>query len=114
MRLVGTSVECFRYLEPLFNDYRKIRIQNKDGSMKLFLINQISYQIYFYNLIISDFEILHMDEFVDELLRAERYCDVILPRIQVKPPLQFPIFIILITSTKLEYRKGKYWKKPTR
>ena len=32
MRLVGTSVECFRYLEPLLNDYRKIRFQNKDGS----------------------------------------------------------------------------------
>ena len=32
MRLVGTSVEIYKYLEPLYNDYRKIRIQNKDGS----------------------------------------------------------------------------------
>ena len=32
MRLVGTAVECYRYLEPLYNDYRKIRFQNKQGS----------------------------------------------------------------------------------
>jgi pre-mRNA-splicing factor 38A len=32
MRLVGTSVEIYKYLEPLFNDYRKIRFQNKEGS----------------------------------------------------------------------------------
>ena len=28
-------------------------------------------------------EIIHVDEFIDELLREERLCDVILPRIQV-------------------------------
>ena len=28
-------------------------------------------------------ELSHMDEFIDELLREERACDVILPRIQV-------------------------------
>lgn len=26
-----------------------------------------------------------MDEFIDELLREDRACDVILPRIQVRP-----------------------------
>ena len=35
-----------------------------------------------YNFLL-DFEIVHMDEFIDELLREERSCDVILPRIQV-------------------------------
>ncbi|CAF1631890.1 unnamed protein product, partial [Didymodactylos carnosus] len=25
MRLVGTSVECYKYLEPLYNDYRKMK-----------------------------------------------------------------------------------------
>nr|CAG4635736.1 EOG090X0DXI [Artemia franciscana] len=60
MRLTGTSVDCFKYLEPLLNDYRKIRLQNKQGQ----------------------YELLHIDEFVDNLLREERYCDVILPRIQ--------------------------------
>ena len=29
------------------------------------------------------FELSHMDEFIDSLLREERACDVILPRIQV-------------------------------
>nr|CAG4645130.1 EOG090X0DXI [Leptodora kindtii] len=66
MRLVGTSVECFRYLEPLLNDYRKIRFQNKDGK----------------------FELLYMDDFIDSLLRDERYCDVILPRIQKRHVLE--------------------------
>lgn len=32
LRLVGTSVECYKYLEPLLNDYRKIRTQRRDGS----------------------------------------------------------------------------------
>ena len=35
MRLVGTSMDCYNYLEPLYNDYRKIRRKNKMGS-KLF------------------------------------------------------------------------------
>ena len=30
-----------------------------------------------------EFELLYMDDFIDSLLRDERYCDVILPRIQV-------------------------------
>ena len=29
-------------------------------------------------------ELSHMDEFIDELLREDRACDVILPRIQVR------------------------------
>ena len=32
MRLVGTAMDCYNYLEPLYNDYRKIRRQNKMGS----------------------------------------------------------------------------------
>lgn len=31
----------------------------------------------------TDFHIVHVDEFIDELLREERSCDIILPRIQV-------------------------------
>nr|CAG4638746.1 EOG090X0DXI [Cyclestheria hislopi] len=66
MRLVGTAVECFRYLEPLLNDYRKLRFQNKDGK----------------------FELIHMDEFIDNILREERYCDVIFPRLQKRHVLE--------------------------
>jgi len=31
----------------------------------------------------ADFELLHVDEFVDELLHSDRVCDIILPRLQV-------------------------------
>lgn len=66
MRLVGTSLDCYKYLEPLLNDYRKIRHQNRQGV----------------------FEIIHIDEFIDDLLREERACDVILPRIQKRYVLE--------------------------
>ncbi|XP_020892279.1 pre-mRNA-splicing factor 38A [Exaiptasia diaphana] len=66
MRLVGTSLDCYNYLEPLFNDYRKLKKKNKTGAM----------------------ELVHMDEFIDQLLREERECDVILPRIQKRNVLE--------------------------
>ncbi|KAL6444467.1 pre-mRNA-splicing factor 38 [Cataglyphis hispanica] len=66
MRLTGSSLDCYKYLEPLFNDNRKLRIQNKQGV----------------------FELIHMDEFIDNLLREERCCDVILPRIQKRYVLE--------------------------
>lgn len=66
MRLVGTSLDCYKYLEPLYNDYRKLRKQNRQG----------------------EFEATYMDEFIDELLHEERLCDVILPRIQKRHILE--------------------------
>ncbi|XP_008546638.1 pre-mRNA-splicing factor 38 [Microplitis demolitor] len=66
MRLTGTSLDCYKYLEPLFNDNRKLRAQNKQGI----------------------YEIIHMDEFIDNLLREERSCDIILPRIQKRHVLE--------------------------
>ncbi|NXJ23888.1 PR38A factor, partial [Dicrurus megarhynchus] len=60
IRLTFTSIEVYKYLEPLYNDYRKLRLMNSDGR----------------------FEIVHMDEFIDGLLREERYCDIHLPRLQ--------------------------------
>ncbi|KAG9302150.1 hypothetical protein G9A89_020584 [Geosiphon pyriformis] len=59
LRLVGTSLEIYQYLEPLLNDYRKLRRRTLGG----------------------DFDIISMDEFIDELLREERVCDTIMPRI---------------------------------
>lgn len=76
MRLVGTSMDCYNYLEPLYNDYRKIRRRNKMGKM----------------------ELSHMDEFIDELLREDRACDVILPRIQKRQVLE--------SSNQLEPRRS--------
>lgn len=66
MRLVGTSLDCYKYLEPLFNDSRKLRRQNRQGQ----------------------FELVHMDELIDELLTEERVCDIILPRIQKRYVLE--------------------------
>lgn len=66
LRLTASAVDCYKYLEPLYNDYRKIRRQNRAGQ----------------------FEIVHMDEFIDDLLREERVCDVILPRIQKRSILE--------------------------
>ena len=31
MRLTGESLDIFKYIEPLYNDYRKIRKQDKEG-----------------------------------------------------------------------------------
>lgn len=72
LRLTGTSLDCYKYLEPLYNDNRKLRNQNRSGQ----------------------FEIIHMDEYIDELLRNDRVCDIILPRIQKR--------IILEENNELE------------
>ncbi|PAA52851.1 hypothetical protein BOX15_Mlig028991g1 [Macrostomum lignano] len=66
LRLTQDSLECYRYLEPLYNDYRKLKRIDRQGA----------------------FSIIHMDEFVDELLREERSCDVILPRLQKRQVLE--------------------------
>lgn len=33
MRLTGSSLDCYKYLEPLYLDYRKLRRMNKTGGM---------------------------------------------------------------------------------
>ncbi|KAM9793965.1 pre-mRNA-splicing factor 38A [Syngnathus typhle] len=66
MRLTGTTVDCYKYLEPLYNDYRKIKSQNRNG----------------------EFELMHVDEFIHELLHSERMCDIILPRLQKRQVLE--------------------------
>ncbi|EXX78018.1 hypothetical protein RirG_018610 [Rhizophagus irregularis DAOM 197198w] len=58
LRLVGNSLEIYQTLEPLLNDYRKLRKRTSEG----------------------DFEIVCVDEFIEELLKEERVCDTILPR----------------------------------
>ncbi|KAM4790023.1 pre-mRNA-splicing factor 38A-like [Cyanocitta cristata] len=66
MRLTGTAIDCYKYLEPLYDDYRKIKCQNRNG----------------------EFELMHVDEFIDELLHEERVCDIILPRLQKRYVLE--------------------------
>ncbi|GMS79417.1 hypothetical protein PENTCL1PPCAC_1592, partial [Pristionchus entomophagus] len=66
VRLTMTSVEMYKLLEPLYNDYRKLRWMNKMGK----------------------FEMVYMDDFIDGLLREERYCDIQLPRLQKRETLE--------------------------
>ncbi len=84
LRLTGSAIDCYKYLEPLLNDYRKIRIQRRDGSTCMYTICHIlvlKFIILNNVLFYAEFELSHMDEFVDQLLREERVADVILPRI---------------------------------
>lgn len=66
LRLTGTSLDCYKYLEPLYNDNRKLRRQNRSGQ----------------------YEIVYMDDFIDELLKSDRVCDIILPRVQKRSVLE--------------------------
>lgn len=60
MRLTGIAQDVYKYLEPLYIDYRKMKRMNKSAK----------------------YELIHMDEFIDELLHGERVCDVAMPRLQ--------------------------------
>jgi len=37
MRLTGTSLDCYNYLEPLLNDFRKLRRQNREGGQLYYI-----------------------------------------------------------------------------
>ncbi|KAI7904642.1 Pre-mRNA-splicing factor 38 [Cokeromyces recurvatus] len=58
LRLTGKSKEIYQYLEPLLNDYRKLRVRTGDG-----------------------YKLTYMDSFIDDLLREPRVCDIILPHL---------------------------------
>ncbi|XP_071725551.1 pre-mRNA-splicing factor 38-like [Rutidosis leptorrhynchoides] len=60
LRLTGTDIDVYRYLEPLYNDYRKLRWKLGDGQ----------------------FALTHVDEVIDELLTKDYSCDIALPRIK--------------------------------
>jgi pre-mRNA-splicing factor 38A len=65
MRLVGKAVDVYNYLEPLYNDYRKIAYRGLSG-----------------------WKLMHMDEFVDALLTEETLCDVALPHLPKRMKLE--------------------------
>ncbi|RNA06161.1 pre-mRNA-splicing factor 38A [Brachionus plicatilis] len=66
MRITGSSQDVYKYLEPLYIDYRKMKRLNKD----------------------SKYELVYMDEFIDELLHSDRVCDITLPRLQKRSVLE--------------------------
>lgn len=85
MRLTFPSVEIYKYLEPLYNDLRKLRYMNTQGRKFLLRILIITYHCNCEHIShkLLGFELVHMDEFIDNLIRQERYCDIQLPRLQV-------------------------------
>ncbi|XP_021298389.1 pre-mRNA-splicing factor 38 [Herrania umbratica] len=66
LRLTGTDTDVYRYLEPLYNDYRKLRQKSPDGN----------------------FSLTHVDEVIDELLTRDYSCDIALPRIKKRWTLE--------------------------
>uniref|UniRef100_A0A0C9SA55 Pre-mRNA-splicing factor 38 n=1 Tax=Wollemia nobilis TaxID=56998 RepID=A0A0C9SA55_9CONI len=76
LRLVGKPTDVYQYLEPLYNDYRKLRRKNPDES----------------------FALSHVDEFIDELLTKDYACDIALPRVPKRWTLE--------TSGQLEPRRS--------
>lgn len=79
LRLVYSSLDCYKYLEPLLNDYRKLRFMDRSGQ----------------------YQLSHMDEFIDLLLREERFCDIIMPRIQKR--LVWTVFMICSYNDLIEH-----------
>ncbi|PVF98482.1 PRP38-domain-containing protein [Serendipita vermifera] len=65
IRLTFGAVEVYELLEPLLNDYSKLR-----------------------QLSISGYSLTYMDEFVDKLLNEDRVCDIILPRLPKRAILE--------------------------
>ncbi|KAI0637275.1 PRP38 family-domain-containing protein [Trametes polyzona] len=65
IRMTFRPVDVYEVLEPLLKDYRKLRYRGMGG-----------------------YSIIHMDEFVDQLLTEERVCDLILPRITKRDVLE--------------------------
>jgi len=66
LRLTGRPAEVFQYLEPLLNDYRRVRVANPDGS----------------------FSLDHVDAVVHRLLTRPYAFDVALPRLPGRPTLE--------------------------
>ena len=76
LRLTGKPLEVYEYLEPLLNDYRKIRYATPQGK----------------------FQVRHVDEFVHDLLSKDFACDIALPRI--------PHRMVLENAGQLEPRRS--------
>ncbi|KAK9802824.1 hypothetical protein WJX73_002915 [Symbiochloris irregularis] len=66
LRLVGKPIDVYQYLEPLYNDYRKLRSRNSDGN----------------------FSLTHMDEVVERLVKDDYLFDIALPRIPIRMTLE--------------------------
>ena len=59
-------MEIYQYLEPLYNDYRKVRVRLREGG----------------------YGIVRMDEWIDELLTTDMVCDIALPHLPKRSALE--------------------------
>ncbi|KAK8794624.1 hypothetical protein WA158_001605 [Blastocystis sp. Blastoise] len=75
MRLTGKSVDIYNYLEPLYIDYCKLKKRET-----------------------SEYILVYMDEFIDELLTEETSCGIVLPHLDAR--------YILVQQKLLEPRKS--------
>ena len=66
VRLTFPSLEVYEVLEPMLNDYRKLRFRQMSGS----------------------YSMTFMDEYVYDLLTKERVCELILPRLTRRDVLE--------------------------
>ena len=76
IRLTGRAEEVYGQLDALLSDYRKVKRRREDGG----------------------WELLHVDELVDEMLTAERCCSVTLPRLAKREQL--------VQAGRMEERKS--------
>eukprot|EP00984_Skeletonema_dohrnii_P001986 scaffold665_cov114-Skeletonema_dohrnii-CCMP3373.AAC.14 len=58
LRLTGRPAEIYEQIDPMYNDFRKLRFRTPTG-----------------------WKITHVDEFADELLTSDRYCGIALPHL---------------------------------
>ncbi len=63
---MAPAKDIYKVLEPLYSDYRRLAYRQESGK----------------------FEVLHLDEFIDKLLREDIFCEVTLPRISKRYVLE--------------------------
>jgi pre-mRNA-splicing factor 38A len=80
LRLIGKPEDIYNYLEPLYNDYRKLRYRETDGSKCIKKEKNCNR--------IIEYKLIHVDEFIDELLLKEALCDTVLPRLVKRQNLE--------------------------
>jgi pre-mRNA-splicing factor 38A len=67
LRMTGRPLDIYQSLEPLYNDYRQLRV---------------------WNHLSQEWSILHMDEWTHQLLRENHVLGVTLPRLPIRRTLQ--------------------------
>lgn len=76
------DLEAFNELdEKIFSQTR--RFWACSAKFRVSMLDHSGFPLHFFPLA-SEFELMHVDEFIDELLHSERMCDIILPRLQVR------------------------------